>query len=437
MKRLSTTLKVRLISNFLQLIITTAFIPFIALYLTDMLSQSIVGIYLVGLVVLKFPLSIISGYLIEIFPKKLLVLIYQATMVIMLVFMGVFGSHQLWQIIGFCVAYAIFTIVWGLQFPVMDTLIMDAITEDVEHYIYKISYWMTNLSVAIGALLGGLMYGYSMLLLFLIAACIFLIVLFILYIWLPQDRNQVKQSDDKRYASRYQKLQIMNIFRSYKLVLKDRNYMLLISGFSIIMMGEFSISSYIAIRLKDQFETTSIGSYDITGAKMLAILLMINTVVVILLTYSISKVVLKIDFKKALITGLLIYIVGYSGLTYLNQFGLLVVFMIIATVGEIIYSPIVSEQRFKIIPKAKRGTYSAVNALGIHFSETLARLGIVLGVFLTSLQMGLYMFIVLTIGASMLVAGVFGGTKTSEYKLNLFKYLFYASFYMENLLIWS
>lgn len=411
MKRLSTTLKVRLISNFLQLIITTAFIPFIALYLTDMLSQSIVGIYLVGLVVLKFPLSIISGYLIEIFPKKLLVLIYQATMVIMLVFMGVFGSHQLWQIIGFCVAYAIFTIVWGLQFPVMDTLIMDAITEDVEHYIYKISYWMTNLSVAIGALLGGLMYGYSMLLLFLIAACIFLIVLFILYIWLPQDRNQVKQSDDKRHTSRYQKLQIMNIFRSYKLVLKDRNYMLLISGFSIIMMGEFSISSYIAIRLKDQFETISIGSYDITGAKMLAILLMINTVVVILLTYSISKVVLKIDFKKALITGLLIYIVGYSGLTYLNQFGLLVVFMIIATVGEIIYSPIVSEQRFKIIPKAKRGTYSAVNALGIHFSETLARLGIVLGVFLTSLQMGLYIFIVLTIGASMLVAGVFGGQK--------------------------
>lgn len=411
MKRLSTTLKVRLISNFLQLIITTAFIPFIALYLTDMLSQSIVGIYLVGLVILKFLLSIISGYLIEIFPKKLLVLIYQATMVIMLVFMGIFGSHQLWQIIGFCVAYAIFTIVWGLQFPVMDTLIMDAITEDVEHYIYKISYWMTNLSVAIGALLGGLMYGYSMLLLFLIAACIFLIVLFILYIWLPQDRNQVKQSDDKKHASCYQKLQIMNIFRSYKLVLKDRNYMLLISGFSIIMMGEFSISSYIAIRLKDQFETISIGSYDITGAKMLAILLMINTVVVILLTYSISKVVLKIDFKKALITGLLIYIVGYSGLTYLNQFGLLVVFMIIATVGEIIYSPIVSEQRFKIIPKAKRGTYSAVNALGIHFSETLARLGIVLGAFLTTLQMGLYMFIVLTIGASMLVAGVFGGQK--------------------------
>ncbi|MBR9484903.1 MFS transporter, partial [Staphylococcus aureus] len=64
-----------------------------------------------------------------------------------------------------------------------------------------------------------------------------------------------------------------------------------------------------------------------------------------------------------------------------------------------------------IIPKAKRGTYSAVNALGIHFSETLARLGIVLGAFLTTLQMGLYMFIVLTIGALLLVTGVFRGRK--------------------------
>lgn len=118
MKRLSTTLKVRLISNFLQLIITTAFIPFIALYLTDMLNQSIVGIYLVVLVILKFPLSIISGYIIEIFPKKSLVLIYQLTMVVMLVLMGIFSSNQLWQIICFCIAYAIFTIVWGLQFPV-------------------------------------------------------------------------------------------------------------------------------------------------------------------------------------------------------------------------------------------------------------------------------------------------------------------------------
>ncbi|HDE0385816.1 TPA: MFS transporter [Staphylococcus aureus] len=411
MKRLSTTLKVRLISNFLQLIITTAFIPFIALYLTDMLNQSIVGIYLVVLVILKFPLSIISGYIIEIFPKKSLVLIYQLTMVVMLVLMGIFSSNQLWQIICFCIAYAIFTIVWGLQFPVMDTLIMDAITEDVEHYIYKMSYWITNLSVAIGALLGGLIYGHSMLILFLVAACIFLIVLVILYIWLPEDQNQSVRTVANAQTPFYQQFHILKVLRSYKSVLKDRNYMLMISGFSILMMGEFSTSSYIAIRLKNQFETISIGPYDITGAKMLAILLMTNTIGVIVLTYFISKVVLKIDFKIALVFGLLFYIVGYSGITYLNQFSLLILFMMIATIGEIVYSPIFEEQRFKIIPEDKRETYSAFHALGIHMSETLARLGIVLGVFLTSLQMGLCMFILLVMGALLLVTGVFRGRK--------------------------
>lgn len=45
---------------------------------------------------------------------------------------------------------------------------------------------------------------------------------------------------------------------------------------------------------------------------------MINMVVVILFMYLILKVVLKIDFKKVLIIGLLIYIVGYSGLIYFN-----------------------------------------------------------------------------------------------------------------------
>ncbi len=71
---------------------------------------------------------------------------------------------------------------------------------------------MTNLSVAIRGIVRWLDVWLQYVTTFLRAACIFLIVLFILYIWLPQDRNQVKQSDDKRHAMCYQKLQIMNIF---------------------------------------------------------------------------------------------------------------------------------------------------------------------------------------------------------------------------------
>ena len=68
----------------------------------------------------------------------------------------------------------------------------------------------------------------------------------ILYIWLPEDQNQSVRAvaNAQRF---YQQFHILKVLRSYKSVLKDRNYMLMISGFSILMMGEFSTSSYITI----------------------------------------------------------------------------------------------------------------------------------------------------------------------------------------------
>ena len=57
---LSLTLKVRLISNFFQEIITTAFLPFMALYLSDMTSTKFAGIFnFIGFV--KFSNIILRG----------------------------------------------------------------------------------------------------------------------------------------------------------------------------------------------------------------------------------------------------------------------------------------------------------------------------------------------------------------------------------------
>ena len=55
--------------------------------------------------------------------------------------------------------------------------------------------------------------------------------------------------------------------------------------------------------------------------------------------------------------------------------------MIIATIGEMVYSPILEENRFKMVPSHKRGTYSAVHALGFNLAELLARFGIILECF--------------------------------------------------------
>ena len=59
-----------------------------------------------------------------------------------------------------------------------------------------------------------------------------------------------------------------------------------------------------------------------------------------------------------------------------------------------------------MIPADKRGTYSAVNALSFHFANLLARFGIILGVFLNSVGMTIYMFVLLMVGSFLLYGGV-------------------------------
>ncbi|HCZ8181114.1 TPA: MFS transporter, partial [Staphylococcus aureus] len=231
---LSLTLKVRLISNFFQEIITTAFLPFMALYLSDMTSTKFAGIFLTLLVLLNFPISFFAGYLIEFFPKKKSVLLYQFLMSMMLLGMT-FSITSSNLIIIFCVFYVIFNIVWGLQYPAMDTIIMDAITPDIESYIYKIDYWLTNVAVALGALLGGILYSNNQTFLFIVAFLVYLIIFFALLKWLPKETNNTISKN---------KFNIKDIFMSYKTVSKDTRYVFLTIGFSIIMMGELSSSSY-------------------------------------------------------------------------------------------------------------------------------------------------------------------------------------------------
>lgn len=403
-KQLSTTLKVRLICDFFQNIIVTAFLPFIALYLTDMVNQHFSGLFLFGLVMINFPISLISGHIIERLPKKTLTLSYQFILSLMLVIMAISISQHTFKIILFCIAYAIFSITIGMQQPIMDTIIMDAITPEVEQYIYKISYWLTNIAVAFGALIGGLMYGAHKSMLFFIAFVIYIMVFIALIVWLPKDLNIVTQSHT--HHTNEKQFSMGQILKSYKPAFKDTTYLLLIIGFSILTMGELSASSYISVRLKQEFDPMVLFSLHINGVKMYSLLLMTNTIIVIIFTYFISKIVMRMNVKTALLVGIIFYVIGYSNLTYLNDFTLLIIFMIIATIGEMVYSPILEENRFKMVPSHKRGTYSAVHALGFNLAELLARFGIILGVFFTSMEMGIYMFVLLLLGGMSLYIAV-------------------------------
>ncbi|WP_202599211.1 hypothetical protein [Weissella confusa] len=88
-RNLSVTLKVRLISNFFQELITSAFLPCIALYLSDMANPKFAGIFLTLRVVANLTVSLLGGHLLESFHNTKAALIYHFVIAIMLIMMGI------------------------------------------------------------------------------------------------------------------------------------------------------------------------------------------------------------------------------------------------------------------------------------------------------------------------------------------------------------
>ncbi len=388
--KLNTTLKVRLISNLVQEIIFTGTMPFVALYLTDMVSVKFSGIFLTLTVVISMIFSFIGGYISDGNRKKTNIVLLQILMSIFLLLMGISLLYS--SLMLFCINYLLFTIAFGIQFPIMEAAIMDAITE-YESYVYKLSYWITNVGVAVGSVIGAVFYSYKPYLLFTIGFIVYIIVALAIIKWfveIPIERRAKIHSNVLRDG-----------IRNYMDVIKDRRYMVLTIGFSLIMVGELSIYSYIAIELKQNFKEVYVFLITIDGIKMYSIILLLNTIIVVFFTFSITKFVEKISTGRVLVLGLSLYTVGYVSLIYFNTFIPIIIAIILATAGEIIYSPVYSTERYKIIPESKRGSYSAVETFGFYCAEILARLAIVLGVYLSSFQMSLLLLIILTVGSIM------------------------------------
>lgn len=388
--KLNTTLKVRLVSNLFQEIIFTGTMPFVALYLTDMISVKFSGIFLTVAVVISMAFSFIGGYVSDSNRKKTNIVLLQILMSIFLLLMG-FGL-LVSSLMLFCISYLLFTIAFGIQSPIMDAAIMDAITE-YESYVYKLSYWITNVGVAIGSVIGGFFYSYKPFLLFTIGFIVYIIVALAFIKWF------VEISVERR--SKIHSNVLRDGISSYMDAIKDRRYMILTIGFSLIMIGELSIYSYIAIKLKRSFEEVNVLQINIDGIKMYSIILLLNTIIVVFFTFNITKLVEKLSTGRVLVLGLTLYTVGYVSLSYFNTLIPLIIAIILATVGEIIYSPVYSTERYKIIPESKRGSYSAIENIGFYCAEILARLAIVLSVYLSSFQMSLLLLIILTVGSIM------------------------------------
>lgn len=392
-------IKVRLITSFFNRAISSAVMPFMALFFAEHKGAVWAGIFLGINVFIGFFSNLIGGYISDLLRRKTVLLLTSITSALMFGLMTIsLIPDQKW-IMLFAGSYIGFMVSSSLGRPAMQAIIIDSTTPENRKAIYAVDYWLVNLSMAIGAALGGLFYVHHQLALFVALSFVSACLPIAFAVWL-------QDSSVKQLKRKHQNI-FVDLAANYKVAFQDKPFVMAIIGSMCIYAAEFSLNSYIGVRLAEEFRPLFIGNFEIVGVRMLSLLNIQNMLLVVLFTFIVTKITDRFNKKKMLLVGLIFYGIGYSVITSANVWYVLVLFNLIATLGELIYSPISNAEKANMMPEDKRGSYSAFSGTSFSGADLIARTTIIIGAFLVPSMMSVYIGVILMVGAFLLYSGLF------------------------------
>ncbi|MCJ1908581.1 MDR family MFS transporter [Planococcus ruber] len=399
-------IKVRLITSFFNRAVSSAVMPFMALFFAQEVGKVWAGAFLVFTVIIGFLINLIGGYVSDRFPRKQVVVWTSALSAIFFLLMTISllpDQNWIWL---FAAAYLFFVFTSSLGRPAMHALIIDSTTPENRKAVYTIEYWLTNISMAIGAALGGLLYVNHQIELFILLTITASGLPIAFQIWL-------QDGDVEQRKQQHQNV-LMDVLQNYRVAFRDFPFVKVVVGSMFIFAAEFSLNSYIGVRLAETFEAVSIGSFEIVGVRMLSLLNIQNMLLVVCLTFFVSRITDKFSKQKVLLTGLIVYSIGYITITSADVWYILILFNFIATIGELIYSPVRNAEQANMIPADKRGSYSAFSNISFSGADLLARSTIIIGAYLVPSMMSVYIGVLLMIGTFLVYTGLFVRNYTAQ-----------------------
>jgi DHA1 family multidrug resistance protein B-like MFS transporter len=402
-------IKVRLITSFFNRAVASAVMPFMALFFAQEMSKVWAGLFLVFTVIVGFIVNLIGGYISDRFPRKRVLVLTSSLSSLLFLFMTISlipKNNMIWL---FAIAYVAFVVTSSLGRPAMHAIIIDSTTPDNRKAVYAIDYWLVNLSMAIGAALGGLLYVNHQIELFALLTITSACLPIAYQIWLIDEHTN-------RLEKQHQNV-LIDVFHNYKVALQDTPFVKVVVGSMFIFAAEFSLNSYIGVRLSETFESIHIGDFEVVGVRMLSLLNIENMLLVVCLTFFINKITDRFRQGKVLLIGLIIYGIGYIIITSANTWYILILFGFVATIGELIYSPVRNAEQANMMPADKRGSYSAFSNLSFSGADLIARSTIIIGAFLIPTMMSVYIGIILMVGIFLLYTGLFLKRDVSKIKV--------------------
>ncbi|GAA0490486.1 MFS transporter [Salinibacillus aidingensis] len=368
-------IKVRIIQIFFTDIVSGAIFPFMAIYFAEHFGAKITGILLLLNVFIGLITGLYGGYYSDRMGRKKLMVVAGIIRMFAFIVMAIANSPVLVSPEITFIMTLLIMASFGLDGPAADAMIIDITKPDQRKGVYALLYWSFNLAFAIGGIIGALMFDHYLYELLIILSVTGIISNILVIFFIKETMEGQEQTREKRV--------LRNIAKSYKEVAFDKVFLYFVLAGLFIQSIENQMENYIGVRLNEDMPEQSLLFMDVTGVEMVGFLKSENTIIVVLLTVFITKWVTTLKEDRAFLSSILIFTVGYVGISYVNNIWMLFIFMIVATIGELMRVPIQSDYMASIPSDEKRSSYMAVYGMVFNGSMMLSSVFVSLGAIFT------------------------------------------------------
>jgi len=379
--------RVRIGLAFVHKLIDAMILTFIAIYLA-----AHVGIATTGALILMFAVfavfgMLLGGHLSEKWGRRPVLIVGDVIGTAFLVLMTV-AYFADWGPLAVYFSYAIVKFGTNMALPANDSTIIDVTPPQDRKYVYTVNYWVINLALGGGALLGGFLYGshFGAVILGGAIGMGFALLVTVMMVAETKPESAVAAVPAKLRG-------LAQFVEGYKVVLVDSTFRRLIIVATLVLTLEGQLSTAIGIRLSNDFGIQHMFPFGhVDGVQMLGVLKAVNTILVVLLALQVNSLLRRLPDRTRVYVGIPLYVGGFAVLAVTNTAWVLLAAVVVLTIGELMNTPVQQALLADLAPEQGRPRYMAAYYLHIRFGQVVNSLLISLSAVLSTQGMaGIYL----------------------------------------------
>ncbi|CAG7626598.1 MDR family MFS transporter [Paenibacillus allorhizosphaerae] len=386
--------KIRLLEKFISDVIGGMVYPFMAIYSAERLGSGLTGALIMINVAVGFFAGFYGGYFADIAGRKKVIAFAEVLRLAAITSMALANiPGAIPPVTAAWITMAMMmlgSICSGLSDPASTAMLIDVTPPQHRRFIYGITYWTSNLSVAVGGIVGGFFFSHYLFEIFVTLAFASLLSVILVLFFITESRP----ASGKSFAVKKPRL-VADVAQNYKTVARDTPFMLFTLATMLVLSLEFNLTSYISVRLNDEMPAQALSLFGYTvpvnGVSILGILRTENTALVVLFAIFVNRLIDRNGEKQSFFTGLFIFTAGFLTISYSNHGWTLIVAMLVVTIGELMNVPVRQAYLADLPPTEARSSYMAMFNLVYRGAMMIAGLNITLGTFLPK-EMMVFMF---------------------------------------------